>query len=132
MTSELQLINPETSEVLVPELRLAATFWTRLRGLQFRKELPNGEGLLIVPCRSVHTHWMRFAIDVVMIDANGQIIEVRSSLRPWQTLSGPRSTRAVLEVPADSAAVIVGDRVAIRQSGQDAVPIPARFLLERT
>lgn len=130
MTSGLQLLNAESSEILVPRLELAATFWSRFRGLQLRKELPAGAGLLIVPCRSLHTHWMRFAIDVVMIDAEGQVIEVRSSLRPWRTCAGPRGTKAVLEVSAKSALLKEGDKVAIRMSGQDEVPFPARFLSE--
>jgi len=117
-----QLINPDTAEVLVPRLQLAATFWTRFRGLQFRRELPPDEGLLIAPCRSVHTHWMRFAIDVMMIDAEGTVLQVRHAVRPWRACAGPRQTRAVLELPAETAVLREGDRVLIVAPNGDAVP----------
>ena len=120
--TKYQLVNPDTAEVLVPRLQLAATFWTRFRGLQFRRELPAGEGLLIAPCRSVHTHWMRFAIDIVMIDAEGTVLKVRRALKPWRACNGPKQTRAVLELPAETAIVCEGDRVKI--VAPDGHPVP--------
>ena len=107
-------MNVESDTVIVPQLKLAATFWTRFRGLQFRRELPIGEGLLIAPCRSIHTHWMRFAIDVVMIDVQGVVLKVQPNLRAWRTCAGPSGTRFVLEVPAETASLNKGDRLAIQ------------------
>ena len=128
--ADFQLINAQSAEVLVADLKLAATFWSRLRGLQFRKKLPDGEGLLIVPCRSIHTHWMRFPIDVAMINEHGVVVKIQQKIAPWRTCAGPRGTKAVLEVSAKSALLKEGDKVAIRMSGQDEVPFPARFLSE--
>jgi len=120
--TKYQLINSHTAEVLVPRLQLAATFWTRFRGLQFRSELPPDEGLLIVPCRSIHTHWMRFAIDVIMIDPEGSVLQVRRAVRPWRACSGPGQTRAVLELPAETAVLHEGDRVAVMAPHGEEVP----------
>ena len=120
--TKYQLINPDTEQVIVPRLQLAATFWTRFCGLQFRRELPTGEGLLIVPCRSVHTHWMRFAIDIVMIDAEGTVLQVRREVKPWRACNGPKHTQAVLEVPAETATVREGDRVTIVAPDDHPVP----------
>ena len=111
-------MNTESSEIVVQELKLAVTFWTRFRGLQFQRELPIGQGLLIAPCRSVHTHWMRFAIDVVMLDAEGVILKLQHNLRPWRTCAGPSGTRFVLEVPAETACLNKGDRLTIRPTDQ--------------
>jgi uncharacterized protein len=52
------LVDRESGEVVVSALEIAGGFWSRLRGLQFRRRLPPGAGLLLVPCRSVHTFWM--------------------------------------------------------------------------
>lgn len=128
--ADFQLINAQSAEVLVADLKLAATFWSRLRGLQFRKLLPDGEGLLIVPCRSIHTHWMRFPIDVAMINDHGVVVKIQQEVGPWRTCAGPRGTKAALEVSAKSALLKEGDQVAIRVSGQNEVPFPARFLSE--
>ncbi|MEP3482668.1 MAG: DUF192 domain-containing protein [Fuerstiella sp.] len=119
MNSQWQLVNAESWEVVVPELRLAATFWTRFRGLQFQKNLPIGQGLLIAPCRSIHTHWMRFAIDLVMLDAQGVVLKLQQNLRPWRTCTGPPGTRFVLEVRAQTACLNEGDRLAIRWRDQN-------------
>lgn len=117
-----QLINDDTQAVVVPRLLIAVTFWSRFRGLQFRRELPADEGLLIAPCRSVHTHWMRFAIDIVMIDEEGTVLQVRRAVKPWRACNGPKHTQAVLEVPAETATVREGDRVTI--VSPDGHPVP--------
>jgi uncharacterized membrane protein (UPF0127 family) len=93
-----QLINVATSEVIVAKLELADTFWRRFRGLQFRRALADDEGLLITPCRSIHTHWMRFAIDVAMLDKKGVVLATRSNVEPWRMVHGPKGTQAILEM----------------------------------
>ena len=61
------LVGPQGQ--LVCELcELADGFLNRGRGLLGRSELPSGQGMLIRPTWSVHTGFMRFAIDVVFLD----------------------------------------------------------------
>ena len=100
MAGGYQLTDVRTGEVLVPKLELAETFWQRLRGLLFRPALKPGEGLLIAPCRSVHTHWMRQAIDVAFLDRYGVVLFVHPNVRPWRMVHGTRDTHAVLETAA--------------------------------
>lgn len=105
-----RLIVARTGTELVSALEVADRFWSRLRGLQFRRRLPPGAGLLLVPCSSIHTHWMRFPIDAVMLDANARVLGVRRGVRPWRIVSAPLETHAVLEVSAGAAeGVEVGD-----------------------
>ena len=52
----------------------------RLRGLLGRRALDPGEGMLIVPARSIHTVGMRFAIDAVFIDRGGIVVRVAPGL----------------------------------------------------
>ena len=47
--------------------RAADTFFTRFKGLIGAPSLTKGEGLLILPCNSIHTHVMRFPIDVLYV-----------------------------------------------------------------
>ena len=113
--AEHRLIHAGTGRVVVARLELATTFWRRFRGLQFRRPLAAGEGLLIRPCRSIHTMWVRFSIDVAMLDRDGAVLALHRGVKPWRTLVGPRGTHAVVEtargmLPAD---LQVGDRLAV-------------------
>ncbi|MEA2279465.1 MAG: uncharacterized protein QOK21_72 [Solirubrobacteraceae bacterium] len=75
----------------------------RLRGLLGRRTLERGEGLLIRPAPSVHTWFMRFPIDVVLLDRDGRVLAVRPEMGPWR-VAGCRGARAVLELPAGEVA----------------------------
>jgi uncharacterized protein len=81
---------------------LADTALARMRGLLGRRELPTGEGILLRPASSVHTGFMRFAIDVVFLDREGRVLKVASRLAPWKA-AAERKARAVLELPAGEA-----------------------------
>jgi uncharacterized membrane protein (UPF0127 family) len=98
-----QLTNRETNRLVVPELDVAACFWSRLQGWQFRSRPATGVGLLLAPCASIHTCWMRFALDIVWLDREGTVLAVGRDVRPWRFVFAPRGTRAVLEVPAGEA-----------------------------
>jgi len=109
-----KMINAESKQVVVDTLSIADSFASRFVGLQFRRELPVGHGLLLMPCRSIHTCWMRFAIDVIFLDAGGTVLDVRSAVRPWRT-SASRHGRphATLEVAAGCSMLSIGDRVQV-------------------
>lgn len=71
----------------------------RMRGLLGRKTLPRGEGILLRPASSVHMFFMAFAIDVVWLDRDLEVLGVTPELRPWRTASR-RGARAALELAA--------------------------------
>jgi uncharacterized protein len=88
----------------------------RMRGLMGRRGLPAGEGLLLRPAPSIHTGFMRFAIDAVFLDHSLRVLAVVEGVRPWR-IASKRSARAVLELPAGESArrgVKVGDRLELR------------------
>lgn len=78
---------------------VARGFRARLRGLAWRERSAAGPGLLIPRCRSVHTFGMRFALDVVFLDARGRVVSVRRRVPP-RRLVWQRGAAAVLEIPA--------------------------------
>jgi uncharacterized protein len=79
--------------------RVATSFASRFRGLMGVAELPAGSGLLLPRTRSVHTHFMRFPVDVVFLDDDRRIVGIRPALRPWRMASA-RGARSVLELAA--------------------------------
>jgi uncharacterized membrane protein (UPF0127 family) len=79
--------------------RVADSFLARFRGLMGRRDLRAGEGLLFPRTRSVHTHFMRFAIDVVFLDDSDRVVRIVPRLKPWRAAAS-RDARTVLELPA--------------------------------
>ena len=73
--------------------------WPRIRGLLGRAGLRRGEGLLLRPCGSIHTWFLRFRIDVVFLDRDLRVLDVRRDVRPFSTASH-RGAAATLELPA--------------------------------
>lgn len=99
-------------------LRLADRFGSRARGLMLAPPLPDGQGLLLQRCASVHTAFMRAAIDVVYLDARGVVLRCVPGLRPWRlsiARTGPGGgARHTLELSAGSVARLglrPGDRL---------------------
>jgi uncharacterized protein len=90
------------ARVVCDSCAVADTMWTRLRGLMGRGELEPGEGLLLRPSGSIHTCFMRFAIDVVFLDRELRVLAMSPAVRPWR-LRLQRGARAVLELPAGEA-----------------------------
>jgi uncharacterized membrane protein (UPF0127 family) len=79
--------------------RVAGSFAARFRGLMGVAALPAGEGLLLPRTGSVHTHFMRFPIDVVFLDDERRVVAIRPALRPWRMASA-KGARSVLELAA--------------------------------
>ena len=73
----------------------------RMKGLLGRGDLPAEEGILLRPAGSVHTWFMRFAIDVVFLDRELEVLRV-ATLAPWRA-AGARGAKAVLELRAGEA-----------------------------
>lgn len=91
--------NAHTGVLMAADLEIAATRKARRRGLMGRDALAPGSGLWIVPSRGVHTCGMRFAIDVVALDARGVVVDVVTDLRPWRLRLPRPGTFGVLELP---------------------------------
>ncbi len=97
-------INPARNHTLSHHLTVADTFWSSLRGLLGKHSLPAGEGLLLVPCQSVHTLGMRFPIDVVFLDKERRVLHIIEGMKPWRISRHLPKARSVLELPAGTIA----------------------------
>ena len=72
-----------------------------MRGLLGSPPLKENEGLLIVPCSSVHTFGMSYAIDLVFLDKQFTIVKTVSALKPWR-MAASNAAFMVLELATDS------------------------------
>ena len=100
----MRLINHTTGRVVCQQVTLARTLWTRTRGLLGRPPPERGTGLLLEPCQSVHMFFMRYAIDVIFLDADYRVVAVRAGLRPWRVTRYYRTAYAALELREGAAA----------------------------
>jgi len=110
----MEIINRTNNRPVCSHAVRADGFWQRARGLMFRGTWGAMDGLLLQPCASVHTFWMRMTIDVCFLDREGRVTRVFPGLRPWRMASGGRGSRVTLELPAgglDRAGIVVGDRL---------------------
>jgi uncharacterized membrane protein (UPF0127 family) len=106
--------------VIAADVRVARSWWGRLRGLMLMPALGAGKGLLIERCRSIHTHFMRFAIDALFLDREGIVLATVEAMRPWRIGRYYPGARAVLELPAGviaSTETKPGDRVCFEDAG---------------
>lgn len=68
----------------------ARTFAMRLRGMIGRP--PDASMSMAFPrCRSVHTWFMAYPLDIAFIDVEGKILEVDYAVRPFRTVACPRA-----------------------------------------
>lgn len=77
---------------------MADSFWKRGIGLMGRRSLEAGTGLLLRPCKAIHTCFMRFPIDVIFLDAANRVVMTRQQVAPWRMIRGGRQARSVIEV----------------------------------
>jgi uncharacterized protein len=81
------------------DVPVATTARSRLLGLAFLDRERAGEGLLIPRCRSVHTFGMRFHLDLIFLDGDDRVVEVRREVPPRRLVRCPMAA-SVLELPA--------------------------------
>lgn len=75
----------------------------RALGLMGLRQLSAGVALRIPRCRSVHTFGMRFALDLLWLDADRRVVRVDRGVAP-RRFAACRAAASVLEVRAGDAA----------------------------
>ena len=81
---------------------------SRVVGLMFGKA-PKGDGLLLEPCNSIHTFFMRYSLDVVFLNRSNEVVKVIRNLRPWRITWIYLKARKTLELPAGRLAPEIGE-----------------------
>ena len=108
----LRAVNRTRGTVVGEYIRVADSALTGIIGLLGERDLPRGDGLLIVPSQGVHTLGMLFAIDIVVLDGEWNVIAIRRELRPFRMTRVFWKAAAVLELPSgtvEACGTSVGD-----------------------
>jgi uncharacterized membrane protein (UPF0127 family) len=114
-----QLILERTGTVIAANLLTAFDSKSRNTGLLRHSRLDRHTALLIAPCNSIHTFFMKFPIDVAFMSKDGLVIKRRTGIPAWRLAMSLRA-HSVIEFAAgvlDEADVRRGDRLAVVPAG---------------
>jgi len=80
----MRIFNKTKNVFLAEEALVAERLFDRTKGLLGRKLLLPKEALVIRRCNSIHTFFMDFAIDVLFVDKNSQVVGIKENIAPWR------------------------------------------------
>lgn len=107
--------NNNNSLVLISDkVKIAESFFNKLFGLIFKKELSDSEGLLLENCNSIHTIGMNYRIDVAFLNKSNEVIAIFYSLKPFRFTPFIKNASKVLELKSGfikSIPLKVGDKL---------------------
>jgi hypothetical protein len=112
----LGLFNRRTGQPIATRLIAAFDSSSRRQGLLGRAGLAGGEALILAPCSSVHTAFMRFPLDLLFLNRAGTVLKVARDVQPWRVRLAWRAF-AVVELAAGGLVASgsqVGDTVELR------------------
>jgi uncharacterized membrane protein (UPF0127 family) len=115
MARWVKVLNRTKGDRELVEARWCASYLCRMRGLMFRRSLPQGEGLLLVYQRegivmaSITMWGMFFPLALVWLDASSRVVDCKIA-QPWKNYAPAQPARYILEAhPPVLDAVEIGD-----------------------
>ena len=83
---------------------IASNFKDKLLGLMFKKNI--NYSLLIKNCKSIHTFFMKENIDVLLLDKNNKILDIKRNIKPNKIIIFKSKKRTnILEMPNNSSLI---------------------------
>lgn len=92
-------LNITRNSMLGDRILPAENFRSRLKGLLGTEALPDGQGLWISPCTSVHSFGMRYEIDLIFLDREERVLETYCYFGRNRITRPIRKAKGVLELP---------------------------------
>lgn len=98
----IKIYNITTKALLDENIIISDNYFKRLKGLMFKKDFRGGMLFKNLKYGSdIHTHFMRFPIDVYFIDENDLVYEI-TSLEPWKSYKPTKKAKYILEYKKSS------------------------------
>lgn len=110
----MKVVHKKTKYCLGENIKLANTFFSRLKGLMFEKHMI-GDGLILDPGNSIHNCFVRFPIDAIFVDNDFKIVKIIRVFKPWRFSWIYLKARKVIELPAGKVpdSIKVGDELEV-------------------
>lgn len=115
---EVFVYNKSKETFLSFRVRVADSFFGRMIGLLGKRSLKPDGGVWIVPANSIHTVGMLFPFDLVMIDKDFRVVNVKEMVRPFRIVLPKLRAESVIELPAHTifrSRTDVGDQLIIER-----------------
>lgn len=111
------VLNTSKNVLIAQEAYIAATMESRLRGLLGRASLGSNEALILKPCNSIHTFFMRFPIDVLFLDKDMKVVKTIQNMGPNKL--GPIIWKSRIAIELSSGKISqtstqVGDKIELK------------------
>lgn len=109
------LFNITKNQIVSTHIEVAETFFERAKGLLGREGLKDSQGLWIHQCKSIHTFFMKFNIDVLYVDKNLKVTRVHRNIVPWRLSWGSFNADSCFEFQATSLTpnIDIGDSLRV-------------------
>lgn len=112
------MVMNRTKSTVLGESEIANTFFSRLRGTMFKKELKRGLILKLPSSRSrsgsaIHMFFVRFPLDIIFADSDKKVVDV-VSIDPWKTYTPKKPAKYVIEMKKgtiESSGTEIGDEL---------------------
>lgn len=102
------ILNKTTNEKFDVKITRADTFFKRFKGLMGKKDIDSAMLFTNIKDSSIHTHFMRFDIDVYFLDKNMKVID-KATLKPWKFYKPERQAIYILETKKGKLKIKIGD-----------------------
>jgi uncharacterized membrane protein (UPF0127 family) len=103
-------------KIISSNIKIADNPISRVIGLMFKKTPVDSDGLLLEPCNSIHTFFMRYSLDIIFLSNGNEVIKVIRNLKPWRMTRIYFKARKTLELPAGNLPLDIkeGDILEVR------------------
>ncbi len=79
-------------------IHIADTFFKRLFGLMWKKNISITDVYIFPNCYRVHTFFMRMPIDILFLNKNNEIICMIEHVKPWRIVPKIKDAITIVEV----------------------------------
>jgi len=113
----MELYNVDRQRRVLRTLEIANDLKSRTRGLIDHHPLEADEGMMIDPCRWIHTFGMSFPIDVAYVSKDWRVVALSENLAPNRIDRPVFRARFVIEMMAGAirrTALAIGDQLELR------------------
>ncbi len=113
--TQKELFNLTKNKRLSSNVTVATSFFERSKGLLGKTGLQSDECLWIHHCKSIHTFFMKFSIDVLYVDEKLKVTCIHRNIKPWKLSWGGFNSDSCFEFESSglSLDVEIGDSIRV-------------------
>lgn len=104
------ILNKTNNELINIKITYADNFLKRFKGLMGKKDIDFALLFCNLKDSGIHTHFMRFDIDVYFLDENKVVFE-KTTLNPWKFYRPEKRAKFILETKKDVLKIEIGDKL---------------------